>query len=126
MGTVSWASGGGPLAGYAAGYRRELERCGFSPRAVRGHLEVMGQLSRWLAAERLTAADLAVAWAGQFFAARRAVGSVGCRRCRRWPRCSPICRISRSCHWSGLRRRRLKSCLPATAATWLRSGAGRR
>lgn len=74
MGTVSWASGGGPLAGYAAGYRCELERRGFSPRTVRGHLGVMGQLDRWLAAERLSAADLAVARAGQFFAARRAVG----------------------------------------------------
>ena len=74
MGTVWWASGGGPLAGYAAGYRRELERCGFSPRAVMGQLGVMGQLNRWLAAERLSAADLAVARAGQFFAARRAAG----------------------------------------------------
>jgi hypothetical protein len=74
MGTVSWASGEGPMAGYAAGFRRELEGCGFSPRAVRGHLGVMGQLDRWLAAERLCAADLAVARAGQFFAARRAAG----------------------------------------------------
>ena len=74
MGTVSWASGGGPLAGYAAGYQGELERCGFAPRTVRGHLGVMGQLDRWLAAERLSAADLAVARAGQFFAARRAAG----------------------------------------------------
>jgi integrase/recombinase XerD len=74
MGKVSWASGGGPLAGYAAGYRRELERCGFSPRTVRGQLAVMGQLDRWLAAERLCAADLAVPRAGQFFAARRAAG----------------------------------------------------
>ena len=74
MGTVSWVSGGGPLAGYAAGYQRELERCGFSPRTVRGHLGVMGQLDRWLAAERLSAADLAVARAGQFFAARRVAG----------------------------------------------------
>ena len=74
MGTVSWASGGGPLAGYAAGCRRELEGRGFSARTVRGQLEVMGQLSRWLAGERLSAADLAVARAGQFFAARRAAG----------------------------------------------------
>jgi integrase/recombinase XerD len=74
MGTVSWAAGEGPLAGYAAGYRRELERRGFSPRAVRGHLGVMGQLDRWLAAECLAAADLTVARAGQFFAARRAAG----------------------------------------------------
>ena len=74
MGTVSWVSGGGPLAGYAAGYRRELERRGFSPRAVRGHLGVMGQLDRWLAAECLFAADLTAARAGQFFAALRAGG----------------------------------------------------
>jgi hypothetical protein len=74
MGTVSWASDGRPLAGYAAGCRRELERCGFSPRTVRGKVEVMGQLSRWLAAERLSAADLTVAQAGQFIAAWRAAG----------------------------------------------------
>lgn len=74
MGTDSWVSGGGPLAGYAAGYRCELERRGFSPRAVRDHLGVVGQLDRWLAGERLCAADLAVARAGQFFAARRAAG----------------------------------------------------
>jgi integrase/recombinase XerD len=46
----------------------------FLAATVRGHLGVMGQLDRWLAAERLSAADLAVARAGQFFAARRAVG----------------------------------------------------
>jgi integrase/recombinase XerD len=74
MGTVSWVSGGGPLAGYAAGYRGELERRGFSPRAVRDHLRVAGQLDGWLAGERLCAADLAAARAGQFFAARRAAG----------------------------------------------------
>jgi integrase/recombinase XerD len=74
MGTVSWTSGEGPLVAYAAGYRGELERCGFSPWTVRRHLGVMGQLNRWLAAEGLSAADLAVARAGQFFAARRAAG----------------------------------------------------
>jgi hypothetical protein len=35
MGAVWWASGEGPLVAYAAGYRRELEQCGFSVRAVR-------------------------------------------------------------------------------------------
>jgi integrase/recombinase XerD len=35
---------------------------------------VAGQLDRWLAGERLCAADLAAARAGQFFAARRAAG----------------------------------------------------
>jgi integrase/recombinase XerD len=74
MGTVWWASGEGPLAAYAAGYRCELERRGFSPRSVRDRMEVAGQLNRWLAAEGLSAADLAVARAGQFFAALRAGG----------------------------------------------------
>jgi integrase/recombinase XerD len=74
MGMVWWAPGGGPLAAYAAGYRRELERRGFSPRTVRGHMEVMGQLNRWLAAGGLSAADLSAARAGLFFAALRAGG----------------------------------------------------
>jgi hypothetical protein len=58
MGTVWWASGEGPLAAYAAGYRCELERRGFSPRAVRDRMEVAGQLDRWLAAEGVAAARL--------------------------------------------------------------------
>src|SRR5262249_30178369 len=74
MGTVWWASGEGPLAAYAAGYQCELERRGFSPRSVRDRMEVVGQLNRWLAAEGFSAADVAVARAGQFFAALRAGG----------------------------------------------------
>jgi integrase/recombinase XerD len=72
MDMIWWASGEGPLAAYAAGYRGALERRGFSPRAVRDRMEVAGQLDRWLAGEGLSAADLAVARAGQFFAALRA------------------------------------------------------
>jgi hypothetical protein len=74
MGTVWWAPGEGPLAAYAAGYRCELERRGFSPRSVRDRMEAVGQLNRWLAAEGLSAADLTAARAGQFFAALRAGG----------------------------------------------------
>jgi integrase/recombinase XerD len=74
MGTVWWASGEGPLAAYAAGYRCELERRGFSPRSVRDRMEVVGQLNCWLAAEGLSAAGLAATRAGQFFAALRAGG----------------------------------------------------
>jgi site-specific recombinase XerD len=74
MGTVWQASDEGPLAAYAAGYQGELERRGFSPRSVRDRMEVAGQLDRWLAGEGLSAADLAVARAGQFFAALRAAG----------------------------------------------------
>jgi integrase/recombinase XerD len=74
MDTVWWASGGGPLAAFAAGYRCELERRGFSPRSVRDRMEVVGQLDRWLAAEGLSVTDLAADRAGQFFAALRAAG----------------------------------------------------
>jgi site-specific recombinase XerD len=87
MGTVWWALGEGPLAAYAAGYRCELERSGFSPRAVRDRMEVAGQLNRWLAAEGLSAADLAVARAGQFFAALRAAGQ---RRVPAMPTLAPL------------------------------------
>jgi integrase/recombinase XerD len=87
MGTVWWASGEGPLAAYAAGYGRELERCGFSPRAVRDRMEVAGQLDRWLAAEGLAAADLTVARAGRFFAALRAAGQ---RRVPAMPTLAPL------------------------------------
>ena len=82
-----WASGEGPLAAYAAGYRCELEQRGFSPRAVRDRMEVAGQLDRWLAAEGLAAADLAVARAGQFFAALRAGGR---RRVPAMPTLAPL------------------------------------
>lgn len=74
MGMVAWVSDGGPLAGYAAGYRCELERRGFSPRAVRDRLEVVGQLDRWLGDGGLSAAGLSVAQAELFFAALRAGG----------------------------------------------------
>jgi hypothetical protein len=97
MSTVWSDPGEGPLAAYAAGYQRELEQRGFSPRAVRDRMEVAGQLNRWLAAEGLSAADLAVDRAVQFFAALRAAGR---RRVPAMPtlaRCSPICGISRSC-----------------------------
>jgi len=73
MGTDSWVLGAGPLAGYAAGYRRELERRGFSPRTVRGQLLVMAQLDRWLLASGIPL-ESAAARAGEFFATRRAIG----------------------------------------------------
>jgi site-specific recombinase XerD len=87
MDTVWWASGEGPLAAYAAGYRCELERRGFSPRAVRDRMKVAGQLDRWLAAEGLAAADLAMGRAGQFFAALRAGGQ---RRVPAMPTLAPL------------------------------------
>jgi integrase/recombinase XerD len=74
MGTVSWTEGEGPLVPLASGFRRHLERCGYAPRAVRGHLLVMGQLNQWLVAEGLSAAELIPARVEQFFAARWAAG----------------------------------------------------
>ncbi|HEV3068918.1 MAG TPA: site-specific integrase [Streptosporangiaceae bacterium] len=73
MGTVSWIRGGGPLVGYAGGYRSELERCGFSPWTVHRYVGVMGQLNRWLVANGVPL-ESAAARAGEFFAARRAAG----------------------------------------------------
>ena len=87
MSTVCWASDEGPLAAYAAGYRCELERRGFSPRSVRDRMEVAGQLDRWLAAEGLSAADLAAAGVGRFFAALRAAGQ---RRVPAMPTLAPL------------------------------------
>jgi site-specific recombinase XerD len=87
MSTVWWAPGEGPLAACAAGYQRELEQRGFSPRAVRDRMEVAGQLNRWLAAEGLSAADLAVDRAVQFFAALRAAGQ---RRVPAMPTLAPL------------------------------------
>src|SRR6266536_1824121 len=74
MGTVSWTEGEGPLVPLASGFRRHLERRGYAPRAVRGHLLVMGQLNRWLVAEGLSAAELIPARVEQFLAARWAAG----------------------------------------------------
>jgi site-specific recombinase XerD len=73
-GNVAWDRGDGPLAALVDGYRRCLERRGFSSRSVRGYVLVVGQLDRWLTAERLTAAELTRSRAEQFLAARRAAG----------------------------------------------------
>ena len=42
----------GPLAPYAAGFVVELVGRGYRPRSVRGQLELMAHLSRWLAEQR--------------------------------------------------------------------------
>jgi integrase len=48
----------GPLAPHAAGYRAELDRQGYSPWTAVSYLYSFARLSRWLAAQGLTAADL--------------------------------------------------------------------
>jgi integrase/recombinase XerD len=62
----------GPLARFADGYRRCLERRGYSPRAVRERLEVLGGFSGWLEAHGLPVAESTPARAQQFLDARRA------------------------------------------------------
>jgi hypothetical protein len=48
----------GPLARYAAGYRAELDRHGYSPWTAVSYLYSFARLSRWLATQGLTAVDL--------------------------------------------------------------------
>jgi integrase/recombinase XerD len=64
----------GPLAPFAAGFAAELERVGYTRNAVALQLLLMGQLSEWLARERLTASALTSGRAEAFAAARRAAG----------------------------------------------------
>jgi len=45
----------GPLAWHAAGFEEELALLGYSERAASQHLELLGDLSAWLAEEGLAA-----------------------------------------------------------------------
>jgi hypothetical protein len=58
MDNGSWVLGEGPLVRFVEGYRRRLRERDYSPRMVRGHVELLGQLNRWLVAEGRGAADL--------------------------------------------------------------------
>lgn len=61
----------GPLAPYAAGFVVELVGRGYRPRSVRGQLELMAHLSRWLAEQGLEPGGLAQETAERFLAVRR-------------------------------------------------------
>jgi integrase/recombinase XerD len=65
----------GPLAPYAAGYRRELSRRGYSAWTVVSYLYSLARVSRWLAEQGLTAVDLDAGCVERFLAERPA-----CRR----------------------------------------------
>ncbi len=58
MGRVAWTCGEGPLAPFAAGFRREMLALGHPPGSVKHYVVLMGQLDRWLAAEGIGLADL--------------------------------------------------------------------
>ncbi|WP_083898291.1 site-specific integrase [Nocardia vinacea] len=74
MGTTRWVADGGPLVGFAAGFKRELELRGNKPTAIAQHLRLMGQLNRWMASADVAAQDLTPAVVEQFFAAARGQG----------------------------------------------------
>ena len=64
----------GPLAPFADAYRTSLRERGYTPLTTVNELRQMAWLSRWLEANRLTAADLSSERAQQFLAYRRAQG----------------------------------------------------
>ena len=78
----SWARVGVPLEAYAAGFRVELGRLGYTPLTAAGHVRLMAHLARWLAAEGLDAAALTPATVEAYFAQRRTVGYVNERTSR--------------------------------------------
>lgn len=59
------------MAPYAAGFVVELVRRGYRPRSVRGQLELMAHLSRWLAEQGLEPGGLAQETAERFLVVRR-------------------------------------------------------
>jgi integrase/recombinase XerD len=61
----------GPLAPYAEGFVVELVGRGYRPRSVRGQLELMADLSRWLEEEGVEPCGLTMAMAERFLKARR-------------------------------------------------------
>lgn len=74
MGTVAWTSREGCLVAFAGGYQRELVRLGNSPRTVKSHMMLMGQLSCWLTREGLSVSNLTRARAEEFLLTRRTSG----------------------------------------------------
>jgi integrase len=74
----------GPLEPYAPGYRRELDRRGYSPWTAVSYLYSFARASRWLAEQGLTAADLDAECVGRFLAERP--GSRRAKVRRRTPR----------------------------------------
>src|SRR2546427_8757525 len=60
-----------PLGEFAEGFLAELAGLGYSPRSCEAHLLLMKHLSRWLAAQGLSAGDLTDEVAARFVAVRR-------------------------------------------------------
>lgn len=76
MGNPSRVRVSGPLEFYADGFRTRLSDLGYTSIGAVGQLRLMAHVSRWLAGQRLTVADLDVVRVEEFLAARRAEGYV--------------------------------------------------
>lgn len=72
----SWPTVTGPFESYAAGYRGELTRLGYSRWTASAHMYLMADVSRWLGEGGLAPADFSSVRVGQFLADRRARGHV--------------------------------------------------
>jgi integrase/recombinase XerD len=66
----------GPLGPFADGFAVHLVEQGYSRRSVLGHLQRVGHLSRWMAAEGLEVAQLTPPTVERFLAERRRLGYV--------------------------------------------------
>jgi integrase/recombinase XerD len=69
----------GPLTPYAAGFRAELARLGYSRSATDRHVALMAHVSRWLVREDLDVAAVATERVAPFFDARRGAGYANLR-----------------------------------------------
>lgn len=69
----------GPLAAHAQGFHAELLRLGYTPGSAEMQMLLMGRVSRWLACEGLSAADLGAVRVEQMAAAWRAEAKPGAR-----------------------------------------------
>jgi hypothetical protein len=65
---------GGPLAEFAPLVAAEAQQYGYTPLTVAGVLGLTANLSRWMEARGLGAADLSAELAREFIAGRRAAG----------------------------------------------------
>lgn len=74
MPTIAWTGGGGPLAGFAGGFKEKLVGLGYRPGGAATQLRLMRQLDHWLADAGLAAGDLTVARVEQLLAECRTRG----------------------------------------------------
>jgi len=71
-----WMAGSGPLVPFVDVFRDELVAAGHPPGSLKHYFILMGQLDRWLVAERLEVGDLARATVSRFLVSRADKGQV--------------------------------------------------